>query len=664
MYQEETTLEREVSRVGETAEARSAEAFRLALAGFGPEVLHVVRVRGREAISRPYVWEVTFTTGDPSFGASGVLGRPAQLTIAPLAEAPRVVLGAVARVTCSAGVEHGRRAYCARIVPRLSRLSRRVTSRVFEDRSVPEIVSAVLAASRIAHRWETRASYPRRAYCAQYRESDLAFVTRLCAEVGIWFRFDAPERPGKDATEVVTFGDSAGAPEIEGGPRLSFRSSHGGALCAQEEHVTSFEVRREVRPAAVTVRGYDFRRPTLPLEARAALGGDGGGELAGDTYEHGAADGGGSHADHEGAPVLLEQLGRDALAARAGSLSPRLAPGRRFLLEGHPGADGAYVITEVRHDGRAARIAGEGHVYENRFACLPAGVAPRPKRPRPRGRALLETAIVVGPEGSEIHTDEHGCVRVRFHWQTDPKAGADSACWARVVAPWAGASWGSQWIPRAGMEVLVSFLEGDPSRPVVLGCLRNAVHPAPFALPRDRTTSGIRTHSTPGGEGYNELAFQDAKGAEVLRLRAERDFDRLAQHDTLETTGHDATMIVGQDRSARIGRNDALAVGERLSIEVAGNARQEMSDDTIAHATGGGAGFVLAGGNASLQTKGDISLSAGGNIAIDAAGDITIKAGGTLTIDAGGAVVIVAGSIRADAGGAVVVTGGTVDLNP
>jgi type VI secretion system secreted protein VgrG len=279
-------------------------------------------------------------------------------------------------------------------------------------------------------------------------------------------------------------------------------------------------------------------------------------------------------------------------------------------------------------------------------------------------RTVTETALVVGPEGSEIHTDEHGRIRVRFHWQEGRAKGDHAACWARVAEPWAGASWGSQWLPRVGMEVLVSFLGGDASRPVVVGCLRNATHPAPFVLPRDKATSGIRTRSTPGGDGYNELAFQDEKGAEVVGLRAERDLTMLVQHDAAAAIGHDQQTAVANDRHATIGRDETIEVGRRLSTTVAGTAHQEMSDQTVAHATGGGAGMTLSGGNASLQTKGNISLRAGGDIAIDAAGNITITAGGTVTVQAAGALSVSGATLTAEAGGAVVIKGGTVDLNP
>lgn len=662
--------------------APSTEVFRLALGPFGARALPVLRVRGREALSRPYAWEVTFTTADPSFDADAAIGQPARLTIAPLAETPREVLGVVASVESCAGIEVGRRAFRVRLVPRFALLKQRRTSRVFEGSTVPEILAAVLDAAGVAHRFETRAEYAPRAYCVQYRETDLGFVRRLCAEVGIWFRFDAPEKSdARHAAEVVTFGDSDAAPELDGGARLAVQSL-GGALRGEDTHVTDFQKRRAITSAAIHMRGYEFRRPEAPLEARARLGAGDAAEVLG-VYEHHDPDEDAHDAEGGLAGAFLEQLTRGAASARGASVCPRLAPGRRFTLDtsADAGDPGAQVVTAIRHEGRAPRLAGDAPTYENRFDCVPASVVPRPPRPRRKVQTVTETAIVVGPSGvggqsparpgeaphvqetSEIHTDEHGRIRVRFHWQEGRARGDHAACWVRVAESWAGASWGSQFVPRVGMEVLVSFLGGNASRPVVLGCLRNATHPAPFALPRDKATSGIRTRSTPGGEGYSELSFNDTKGSEMVCVRAERDLATFVQHDAMGYVAHDQTSVVRHDRHTTIGAVDTLEIGDRLSIEVAGSARQDMTDDTIAHATGGGAGMTLSGGNASLKTKGNISLDAGGDVSISAAGNITIKAAGTIVIDASGSLSIIGATVSADAGGAIVVTGGTVDVN-
>ncbi len=255
----------------EIAELTSGGAFRFALGPFSAHTLHVLRVRGREALSRPYAWTVTFV--DPRARGHGGRRHRTVRAAHPRRRSPRHrgrCFGRVEQIGACTTDEHGRQAFRARLVPQLARLGRRRTSRVFESRTVPEIVSAVLDLSGVAHRFETRASYTPRAYCVQYDETDLAFVRRICAEAGLWFRFDAPSRPDAlRAEEIVTFGDESPAPDMEGGARLLLRPSRGSALQGDDLHVTSFDQRRAVMPRAITVRGHDFRRPEAPLEARA-----------------------------------------------------------------------------------------------------------------------------------------------------------------------------------------------------------------------------------------------------------------------------------------------------------------------------------------------------------------------------------------------------------
>ena len=380
MHEDRISLDRD----GEESDAApGTEAFRLVLGPFGARALPVLRVRGREVLSRPYAWEVTFTTADPSFDADAAIGQPARLTIAPLAETPREVFGVVACVESCAGIEAGGRAFRVRLVPRLALLKHRRTSRVFEGSTVPEILAAVLDAAGVAHRFETRAKYAPRAYCVQYRETDLGFVRRLCADVGIWFRFDPPEKSDAGhAAEVVTFGDSDAAPELDGGARLAMHSL-GGAFRGEDTHVTDFERRRVIASSAIRVRGYEFRRPEAPLEAHAKLGAGDAAEALG-VYEHHDPDEDAHDAESGLAAAFLEQLTRGAAHAHGASVCARLTPGRRFTLDtpSDIGGPGPQIVTAIRHEGRAPRLAGEAPSYENRFDCVPASIVPRPSRPR------------------------------------------------------------------------------------------------------------------------------------------------------------------------------------------------------------------------------------------------------------------------------------------
>jgi type VI secretion system secreted protein VgrG len=246
-------------------------------------------------------------------------------------------------------------------------------------------------------------------------------------------------------------------------------------------------------------------------------------------------------------------------------------------------------------------------VYENRFTCLPSSIPARPALRRDRVQQVVEVATVTGPAGEDIYTDEFGRIKVQFPWDRDGTHNETSSCWIRVSQAWAGAGWGSQFIPRVGMEVLVSFVGGDVDRPVVTGCLYNGIHPTAFALPDHKTRSGFRTQSTPGGDGFNELSFDDAAGSEQMQLHAARDLDvDVKRNHTIEVGGDEirhvrrdlqdvvdgdrttqtrgaATVIasgdhgvqIGGDRNDIIGGNDSLRVDKERSVRVGGRERRE-----------------------------------------------------------------------------------------
>jgi type VI secretion system secreted protein VgrG len=232
-------------------------------------------------------------------------------------------------------------------------------------------------------------------------------------------------------------------------------------------------------------------------------------------------------------------------------------------------------VTEVRHTGRsvlASNLTDDEPTYENRFVCAPAYVSCRPKRRRPRVQQVLETAVVAGPVGEEIYTDQYGRVKVQFHWDRTGAANEHSSCWIRISQAWAGAAWGFQFVPRIGMEVLVSFVGGDADRPMILGAAYNATHPVPFLLPRNKTISGIRTQSTPGGGGFNELSFEDAASLERIYVHAQRDYDELVRRNH--------TLHVVADETLAIDANRHDTVGKNVTYEVFGNREETVHGDT------------------------------------------------------------------------------------
>ncbi len=414
-------------------------------------------------------------------------------------------------------------------------------------------------------------------------------------------------------------------------PSLVYREGEG--MLPDERYVSDFSARRAVRTKYVLMRDYDFKRPRLDLRAPASVT-----PLSGGAVSVGLGLGGGGITltgaaglglplaidpnslrvyDHHGededpdvtrqkAHVLLEQLRSRSAVGVGTSWCRRLLPGRRFTLEEH--ADGRlnreWVVTRVHHEGRAdGRVGGledpsqKDQSYHNRFEVAPAEVPVRPPPTEHPSVQTLETAIVVGPVGEEIFTDEFGRIKVQFHWDLQGKRNEFSSCWMRVAQSWAGGSWGTQFIPRIGMEVLVSFLSGDQDRPVVIGCLYNGENPPAFNVPTDRTRSGWRTQSSPGAGGYNELSFEDRAGGEQVFLRAQRDLDETVGRDHTQHVQRDDKTTVDHDHEVTVRFDQRVAVGGQQSLTVTGNQQVQVS---IARTTMVGASDYLSVGKHSF----------------------------------------------------------------
>lgn len=261
----------------------------------------------------------------------------------------------------------------------------------------------------------------------------------------------------------------------------------------------------------------------------------------------------------------------------------RLAPGHAFELSEHPTSslEGEYVVTYVRHRGQQPYRGrtNEDVTYEAAFRGVAAAIAVRPSRRPRRLQQVVETAIVTGPPGEEIHVDAMGRIKIQFHWDRLDHGDDRSSCWVRVVQPWAGNAWGSQFIPRVGMEVLVGFVAGDVDRPVVIGSLYNGARPVPFGLPDRKTQSGIRTVSTPGGHGSNILRFDDAAGEEQIYVHAEGTLDEEVRRDHTLTVGGNYTKAVQGNAVTAIEQNHVLHVSGRQLIQIDGGEAKRQPDE-------------------------------------------------------------------------------------
>jgi type VI secretion system secreted protein VgrG len=298
--------------------------------------------------------------------------------------------------------------------------------------------------------------------------------------------------------------------------------------------------------------------------------------------------------------------------------------GRKFdFMEGsHPYFDQDWVLLTVEHTASEGgyRSGGKGAGYFNRFQCIPADTKFRPARTTPRPQILSsQTAIVTGPSGEEIYTDEEGRVKVSFHWDRYSSKDENSSCWLRVAQLWAGPGWGGLFLPRIGQEVIVNFLEGDPDRPIVTGCVYNGENPPKLKLPDEKTQSAITSESSLGGGGFNEIRFEDKAGEELLYFHAQKDREVEIQNDNRETVHHDESTTIDNEQTLEVGANRTVSVGGDHEERVEGNQALTISSDR--EMTVSGSLTDTIDGDRSASVGGDDSTSIIGKLTLDVTGD-------------------------------------------
>ncbi|MCP4162698.1 MAG: type VI secretion system tip protein VgrG [Deltaproteobacteria bacterium] len=341
---------------------------------------------------------------------------------------------------------------------------------------------------------------------------------------------------------------------------------------------------------------------------------------------------------------------------------PQFSAGKVFTLEDHDIDDfnADYIIESVIHKGYQPQVlqeladTSESSSFTNSFVALPDKTTFRP--PKEFAKPVVQgvqTAIVTGPEGEEIYTDEFGRVKVRFHWDRVDKDKAATSCWIRVGQAWTGSSWGSMSVPRIGQEVIVSFIEGDPDRPVITGRVYHADNYRPYALPANKTKTVFKTNSTPGGGGYNELSFEDKKGNEEVFIHAEKDMetvvenddtqmikrDRLInvlQHHTETITGETIiTMLcslletIGMDETRTVGNNFTETIGVDSTRDIGNNEKKSVGVDT--EISIGNDLTEDVGNDETKSVSNDQTINVGNDLTEDIGNDQTINIGNDTT---------------------------------
>ncbi|MGK3992003.1 type VI secretion system Vgr family protein [Sorangium sp. So ce1024] len=512
-----------------------------------------------------------------------LLGSPAYLAFGwegPEHEVHGVVTDVEIAATPADGDQQGA-SYRIHVASWMALLDREVDCRIFQDRDVKEIVSEVLRSAGIDERrqsWRLVSSYPKRVYCVQYNESSLAFVSRLLEEEGIYFHAEA-----SGAGETIVFeDDSAGSDPIDGDKQIPYR--FGAGLAGVEDAVGVLTRRCRTATGRVVLRDHDFEAPTIDQTVTAAAGADADLEV----YDYP-----GLYTERrEGerlARVRLEALQAERALLDLESSCARLTAGRWLTLVDAPDAlDGDHFITDAVHELRDG-------VYLVRATTIPRSV--RYRSPQRTPAPVIEgpqTAVVVAPPGApaeDIHTDAYGRCKVKFHWDRYGASDDTASCWIRVAQPQAS---GAILLPRVGWEVIVEFLEGNPDRPVVTGRVFNGRFMPPYALPEGKSRSALRTSSSPGGSGANEIRLEDAAGSEEICIRSQR--------NTTLATANDKTRSIGVNESKRVDGDSRLTVGADQRIQVTNGYLSKVD----------GAQTASIGGNRTVQVNAVYGLTAEG----------------------------------------------------
>ncbi|MDR0183166.1 type VI secretion system Vgr family protein [Lysobacter arvi] len=606
--------------------------------GFGADdssAFDVVRFDLEEGVCQPFRLELDLSSFDDAIGPNALFDREAQFTIERDGIVERTITGVV---TAFEQAETGfqRTRYRAVVESPLARLGLRHNSRIFQRVSAPEILATLLKEQRVIG---TRTAYAGRheprEYCVQYRETDATFFHRLATEEGIVHWHEVTDDHGT----LVLSDRIDSAPTLDG--TVLYQPATAGD--APTPHLWRFAHRRQLAPTRITNREYTFHNPRYDLqhEARAFAH-----EQAVGDYEH--YDYAGRYKrDEAGKPFTrskLSGLRNAAEHARIEGDDARLWPGLAFDLTGHPNAklNDRWRVISMRHTGEQATSqeadaaqAEHGTRYSYEATVVPAF---HDWKPEPARRPVVDgpqVAHVVGPEGEEIHCDEHGRVQVWFPWDREgPRENA--TCWIRVSQGWAGTMYGFMALPRIGHEVIVSFLEGDPDQPIVTGRAHHAGNRPPYELPRHKTRTTFKTQ-THKGEGFNELRFEDEKGQEEIFVHAQKDQNIVVEHDETTKVGHDRSEDVGNDETISIGHDRKETVGNDETLSIGQDRYETLGRD---HVIDIGRSRQLTVAKDLIETIGNVRIEktatdrraeTGGHYEHKVVGKVTVKAGQSIT---------------------------------
>lgn len=527
--------------------------------------------------------------------------------------------------------------YRAELVPHVWLLTRKAQSRIFQQKSVPDILKKVFEGFDV--KFELEGSYQPRNYCVQYRETDFNFASRLMEEEGIYYFFKHLE-----SGHQLVLADTPKSHKDVTKPTIPFIGDRSGVDDNFQSSILTWRFDDRVHTGKYTLWDHTLELVGKTLEAQEMSRHDIGGNKKLEIYDwpggyahrfDGVPPDGGEQSgelqkifEDNKRTVKIRQQELDVAYKTAYGTSDccALVPGFKFKFDKHPygvyNTDYIILSTKIevgQHPWYMSSDEDEGG-YEVSFIAMPLQFGPfRPLRQTPRPFVHgCQTAVVVGRSGEEIFTDKYGRVKVQFPWDREGRNNEASSCWIPVGQMWSGKKWGTMFIPRIGMEVIVNFIEGNPDRPIIVGCVNNAENMPAYTLPDEKTKTYIKSNSSTGGNGFNEIRFEDKKGEEQFFVHAERDHETRVKRDQKAIIIRDKHTIVNENHYEKVKRDKHLGVTGDQVEKVDGNVHLKVGSNKEQKI---GLKYAVDSGN-------EIHLKAGMSVTIEAGVQVTLKAGG------------------------------------
>ncbi len=644
----------------------------------GKDVLLLTGFRGTEEISRLFNFDLAMVSENHDISFEAIVGKNVTVSCQLADDSVRYFNGIISsfsqgRGGGDKGGDPQFSCYRATLVPWIWLLTKTSDLRIFQNKSAPDIIDKVFKDQGFKeYRLKLQGSYVKRDYCVQYRETDFGFISRLMEEEGISYFFEH-----EDGKHTMVIGDDpSGHKPCPGQKSASYHLSGEGWL--EEDVITSLEMSRQIRAGKYSLTDYNFEIPATDLTSvvpsKTTLGP---GER--EVYDYPGLYGKKSDGDRLAKIRMEEEEAQITKLSGAGNCRA-FTSGYRFTLTDHYRRDlnnKEYLLVSVTHEAVEGYSADAEPTYRNSFECVPHDVPFRPLRTTPRPFVKgVQTAIVVGPSGEEIYPDTHGRVKVQFHWDREGKKDDKSSCWIRVSQAWAGGGWGGMHIPRIGQEVIVDFLEGDPDRPIITGRVYHGANPPPYPLPGEKTKSTIKSDSSPGSGGFNEIRFEDKKGSEEIFLHGQKNWTIAILNDKNQTVGHDETLSVGNNRTKdvkkdqgetvgenktiSVGKNHTESIGENASIDVGKNCTTSIAENS--NLSVGKNRSEQIGEKSDTNVDKDMSLQVGKNSSTQVSENMVIDVGKKMTIQAADQIVLQAGdaSIILKKNGNIIIKGSKI----